>query len=173
MRDDTGFEWIRFHRLQFSSRTPVQLERAARHLRRSWARLREARESLQRAKRNWYEAAPRPIQPNRPFCFVIRRMKRSWRDADRARDRTGFPAHRTVGTTEVRRTWSTVLLDVVDRNRVIRIRHALRDEPALLVAESRFRELERAAAGHLALDQPETQDPRLRNAFLTRILDCD
>jgi len=171
MRDDMGFEWIRFHRLQFSNRTPAQLEKAARHLRRSWARLREAREALQRARYNWYDASPRPVEPNRPFCFVIRRMRRTWRDADRAHDREGFPAHYTIGSTETRRTWSTVLLAVVDDDRVIRIRHALRDEPALLITESRFRALERAAAGHLTVGQFQPDRPELQRAFLTRILD--
>ena len=118
----------------------------------SWCRVREARVHLERAKRNWYDDSPRPVDRGRPFCFVLRRMRRTWREADRANDRAGFPVHRTVGSTDARRNWSDVLGGVIRADEVIRIRHQHDDEPAILIRESRFRALERAAPGLLDTD---------------------
>lgn len=144
MTEETRFEWIRFHRLRSSSCTHVQLEKAAQTVYRSWLRIRTARRHLQRAKRNWYDDAPRPVDRARPFCFVLRRMKRAWREADRRHDLAGFAAHRTLGATRARNNWSSTLAAVIADDQMIRIRHQYHDEPALLIRESRFRALERA-----------------------------
>ncbi|MDH3297708.1 MAG: hypothetical protein OEM23_02995 [Gemmatimonadota bacterium] len=72
-------------------------------------------------------------------------MKRTWRDADRAADLTGQAVHRTVGSSDARNEWFPLLLRVLSRDEVIRIRHRSYDEPAVLMRESTFRNLERAA----------------------------
>lgn len=118
----------------------------ARIVYRSWDRVCAAKKHLDRAKRHWYDGSPRPVvDPGRPFCFVLRRMRRSWRDADRLNDVTGLAVHRTVGASETRRHWSEVLRRVLDDDEVIRIRHQHADEPAILITEARFRALERTA----------------------------
>lgn len=82
------------------------------------------------------------------YCYVLRRMRRSWREADRRSDREGRAADLTIGSTRTRRNWSEVLHRVMEEGAVIRIRHHYVDEPALLVPESAFRELEaRARSG--------------------------
>lgn len=173
MRDEHRWEPILFNRLRSSRCTHVHIEKAARRLYRSWNRVRAARLSLERAKRNWYGAAPRPVDPGRPFCFVLRRMKRTWREADRANDLSGIAAHRTIGATEARRSWSSVLRAIMRDDEVIRIRHQHCDEPAILISESRFRELERAAVADAA-GGDAAAEPRRRagsgDAFLTEIL---
>ncbi|MFQ5528992.1 MAG: hypothetical protein ACE5FP_01455 [Gemmatimonadota bacterium] len=70
-------------------------------------------------------------------------MRRTWRDADRAADLAGLAVHRTVGSTRARKEWFLLLSEAVNRDEVIRIRHKSYDEPAVLMRESRFRELER------------------------------
>lgn len=141
-------EYQRFERYRFSSFsncTPVQLEKRARQLRRAWRALHQARSRLARDKRLWLGAAPRPSDPARPFCFVLRRMKRTWRDADRAADLAGLAVHRTVGSTDARKEWFLILSRTLDRDEVVRIRHRSHDEPVVIMRESRFRTLERAA----------------------------
>ncbi|HSM09189.1 MAG TPA: hypothetical protein VLA33_09260 [Gemmatimonadota bacterium] len=136
----------RFSRLRSSSCTRVQVERAARIVYRSWARVCEAKKHLERAKHDWYDDSPRPIvDRGRPFCFVLRRMKRSWRDADRRNDLSGFAVNRTVGASEARRNWSGILNGVISNDQVVRIRHQHADEPAILITEARFRALETGA----------------------------
>ena len=139
------WERLRTNRLRSSKCTHVQLEKTKRMVYESWLRVREARIHLERAKRNWYDDSPRLVNRGRPFCFVLRRMRRTWRQADRANDRAGFPVHRTVGSSETRRNWAEILHSVIGEDHVIRIRHQHRDEPAILITESRFRALERAA----------------------------
>ena len=70
-------------------------------------------------------------------------MKRSWRDTDRAADLTGLAVHRTVGSSDARKEWFRLLSKAIAFDEVIRIRHQYYDEPAILMRESRFRELER------------------------------
>lgn len=165
------WERIRINRLRSSMCTHAQLEKTKRMVYESWCRVREARIHLERAKRNWYEESPRPVDRGRPFCFVLRRMKRSWREADRANDRMGFPVHRTVGATEARRNWSAVLGDVIAHDEVLRIRHQHCDQPAILVSESRFRALERAAPAESGSSgQVSAEPPAEGDVFLTRIL---
>lgn len=82
----------------------------------------------------------------RPFCFEIRRMRIVWRKVDRHYDQIGHPAHLTMASSRVRRDWADVLWLVMEADALVRVRHQHRDEPAILVAESRFRELERRAA---------------------------
>lgn len=139
------WERLRINRLRSSRCTHVQLEKTKRMVYESWLRVREARIHLERAKRNWYDDSPRPVNRGRPFCFVLRRMRRTWRQADRANDIAGFPVHRTVGSTETRRHWSGILHSVIGNDHVIRIRHQHCGEPAILISESRFRALERTA----------------------------
>lgn len=82
----------------------------------------------------------------RPFCFAIRRMRIVWREADRHYDDIGRPASLTIASSRVRRDWADVLWLVMEGDAMVRVRHQHRDEPAILIAESRFRELERRAA---------------------------
>jgi hypothetical protein len=173
MRDEHRWEPILFNRLRSSRCTHVHIEKAARRLYRSWIRVRAARLSLERAKRNWYGAVTRPVDPGRPFCFVLRRMKRTWREADRANDLAGIAAHQTIGATEARRSWSSVMRAIMWDDEVIRIRHQHCDEPAILISESRFRELERAAVADTAgADAAAEPSPRSGSGdtFLTEIL---
>lgn len=147
---DNEYFWTwrpsRFSRLLSSNCTRVRIERIARIVYRSWARVCAAKKHLERAKRHWYDGSPRPVvDPGRPFCFVLRRMRRTWRDADRRNDLIGFPVNRTVGATETRRNWSEVLHRVLEDDEVVRIRHQYADEPAILITEARFRALERTA----------------------------
>jgi len=72
------------------------------------------------------------VDPARPFCFELDRMKRSWREADRSADRSGFPVHRTVGSSRARQDWFGLLSDVLCDDQVVRVRHRSQDEPALL-----------------------------------------
>jgi len=72
-------------------------------------------------------------------------MKRSWREADRRNDLSGFAVNRTVGASEARRNWSQVLNGVIAHDQVVRIRHQHADEPAVLITEARFRALESSA----------------------------
>lgn len=106
-------------------------------------------------------------------------MRRTWRQADRANDRAGFPVHRTVGSTETRKNWSDILHSVIGDDHVIRIRHQHCDEPAILVTESRFRALERAAPDAVPRSDeaapgsgvtPTAFDLRAGAEYLTRIL---
>lgn len=80
-------------------------------------------------------------------CFDRSRMKRKWLEADRRSDASGCPASETVSTSRARRYWSELVHQVLVGNAVVRIRHHDFDEPALLVRESRFRTMEREAAG--------------------------
>lgn len=80
-----------------------------------------------------------------PFCFARRRMKIRWREADRRSDREGRPADETVGATSARRAWARILRSTIVHGALVRIRHQYHDEPALLVSESVFRNLERRA----------------------------
>ncbi|MEE9576423.1 MAG: hypothetical protein V3W35_03340 [Gemmatimonadota bacterium] len=145
MADDDGRERLRFHLLRLSSCTTAQVERRAREVLRGWRKLRAERKALERDKRLWFESTPRRVDPERPFCFELDRMKRKWREADRSADRSGFPAHRTVGSSRARQDWLALLSVVLCDDEVVRVRHRCHDEPALLMRESRFRELEKAA----------------------------
>lgn len=176
------WERLRINRLRSSTCTHVQLEKTKRMVYESWRRVREARIHLERAKRNWYDDAPRPVDRGRPFCFVLRRMRRTWRQADRANDRAGFPVHRTVGSTATRRNWADILHSVIGENQVIRIRHQHCDEPAILITESRFRALERTAPDDMTRRDDATgatgpaarqTDAREGADYLTRILGPD
>lgn len=80
-----------------------------------------------------------------PYCFAIQRMRVVWRKADRHYDETGRPVNLTIASSRARRDWSDVLWLVMDGNYLVRVRHQHRDEPAIIVTESRFRELERRA----------------------------
>lgn len=140
----------RFSRLLSSNCTRARIEIIARRVYRSWARVCAAKKHLERAKRHWYDGSPRPIvDAGRPFCFVLRRMRKTWRDADRKNDLIGFAVNRTVGATETRRNWSEVLNRVLADDEVIRIRHQHADEPAILITEARFRALERTAPSEI------------------------
>jgi len=100
-------------------------------------------------------------------------MKRTWREAARANDLAGIAVHRTIGATEARRSWSSVLRGIMWDDQVIRIRHQHCDEPAILISESRFREIERAAAADAAGGDAATEArrrPGSGDAFLTEIL---
>ncbi len=145
MANDDGRERFRFHLRRLSSCTPVQVEGRAREVFRAWLELRAERKALEREKRIWFESAPRRVDPVRPFCFELDRMKRNWRQADRSADRSGFPARRTVGSTRARQDWFGLLSVVLHDDEVVRVRHRYHDEPALLMRESRFRELEKTA----------------------------
>jgi hypothetical protein len=146
MQDDERRERFRFNTLRFPSRcTPVQVERRAREVFAAWLDLRAERKALDRDKRIWLDDAPRRLDPLRPFCFVLERMKRKWREADRRSDRSGLPVHRTVGSTRAREDWFGLLSAVLLDDDVIRVRHRSYDGPAVLMSESRFRALEKAA----------------------------
>lgn len=80
-----------------------------------------------------------------PFCFALRRMRIVWRKADRHYDLNGRPVDLTIASSRVRRDWADILWLVMEGDMTIRVRHQHRDEPAILVAESRFRDLERRA----------------------------
>jgi len=99
-------------------------------------------------------------------------MRRTWREADRVNDLAGFPVHRTIGATETRNNWSSVLYGAIRQDEVIRIRHQHQDEPVLLMRESRFRALERAVPGgaFAALPEPTAECRAEGAAFLTQIL---
>lgn len=125
-----------------SNCTPVQLERLRRSLLDSWEELERERIDFERRKRAWLEDSPRPVDVNKPFCFVASRMKRRWREHDRAADRQGPPVDKTIGSTDARRSWFRLLSDVIVDDQVIRIRHRYFDEPAILLRESRFRDRE-------------------------------
>jgi hypothetical protein len=142
MRTPDLHEQLRYEFLRLSSCTPAQLERARRQLYRSWSALRQERAALETDRRIWFGDSPRPVDPERPFCFVPYRMKRSWRERDRSADETGFPVHETIGSTNARREWFGLLTGVIAEDRVVRIRHRYCDEPAILLRESRFRDLE-------------------------------
>ncbi len=145
MRDDARWERFRFNTLRFPSRcTPVQVERRAREVFAAWLELRAGRKALDRDMRVWLDDAPRRLNPVRPFCFVLERMKRKWREADRSADLSGFPVHRTVGSTRAREDWFGLLSAVLLDDEVIRVRHRYHDGPAILISESRFRALEKA-----------------------------
>jgi len=142
MRTPDPHEHLRYEFLRLSSCTPAQLERARRHLYRSWQTLRKERAALEKDRCIWFGNSPRPVDPERPFCFVSYRMKRIWRDRDRSADEAGFPVHETIGSTNARSEWFRLLSGVIAEDRVVRIRHRYRDEPAILLRESRFRDLE-------------------------------
>lgn len=72
-------------------------------------------------------------------------MRVVWRKADQHYDETGRSVNLTIASSRARRDWSELLWIVMDGNYVVRVRHQHRDEPAILVSESRFRELERRA----------------------------
>lgn len=144
--DEEKWEQFRFKVLRYPSRcTPVQVERRAREVFAAWVELRAGRKALDRDRRIWRDDAPRRPNPARPFCFVLERMKRKWREADRSADRSGFPVHRTVGSTRARQDWFELLSAVLLEDEVIRVRHRYHDGPAVLISESRFRTLEKAA----------------------------
>lgn len=106
--------------------------------------MRAERRALERDKRAWFDASPRPVNDSeRPFCFVLERMKLRWRKADRLADTDGRPVDRTVGSTRARQRWFDLLSAVLHSDEVIRVRHRYWDEPAILMRESRYRSLER------------------------------
>ena len=152
MGDYDRHERIRSNRLYSCDCTPVHLERRRRELHRAWRAIHGARKRLAHSKQIWFDDAPPPLSVERAFCFVLRRMKRKWREADRAADLSGSAVHRTVGSTQARRDWFPLLARVLTNDDVIRIRHQLYDEPAVLIRESRFRELEGAETGSLPGD---------------------
>lgn len=129
----------------FSTCTPVHLERVRRALIDSWEALESERAALERQKQIWLSDSPRPVDPTRPFCFEASRMKRQWREHDRAADRQGLAVHATIGSTRARMKWFELLSNVIGDDHVIRIRHRYFDEPVLLLRESRFRDLEGTA----------------------------
>ncbi|MCL7978715.1 MAG: hypothetical protein M8865_02365 [marine benthic group bacterium] len=108
----------------------------------SWEKLERERAAFERQKQIWFNDSPRPVDASRPFCFVATRMKRTWREHDRAADRRGLTVNATVGSTNARKTWFELLSSVIGDDHVIRIRHRYFDEPVLLLRESRFRDLE-------------------------------
>lgn len=139
-------ERMRFGFLRSSTCTPAQIERRRREVLRSWERLRAERRALERDKRAWFDASPRPVgDGNRPFCFVLERMKLKWRKADRLADAQGRPVDRAVGSTRARQQWFTLLSAVLHGDEVVRVRHRYWDEPAILMRESRYRSLEECA----------------------------
>ena len=84
MQNDERRERFRFNILRLpSTRTTVLVERRAREVHAAWLELRAERKTLERDKRVWLDSAPRRLNPVRPFCFVLTRMKRKWREADR------------------------------------------------------------------------------------------
>lgn len=108
--------------------------------------MRAERRALERDKRAWFDASPRPVgDGNRPFCFVLERMKLKWRKADRLADAQGRPVDRTVGSTRARQQWFDLLTAVLHGDEVVRVRHRYWDEPAILMRESRYRSLEESA----------------------------
>lgn len=80
-----------------------------------------------------------------PYCFAVRRMRVVWRKADRHYDETGRPADLTIASSRARRDWSDLLWLVMNGDYLVRVRHQHRDEPAIILTESRFRKLERRA----------------------------
>ena len=133
--------------LRTSTRTAVQVERQREALIRGWLGLIRERASLARDKAAWFRPyGTNGRKPPRRFCFVLHRMKLEWREADRRRDTTGRPADATVGSTEARRTWFEVLHQVLGDGAIVRVRHRSFDEPALVVPEKHYRELERLAS---------------------------
>lgn len=92
----------------------------------------------------------------RPFCFAVRRMRRVWRAADRHYDQRGRPVNLTIASSRARRDWADVLYLVMAEGALVRVRHQNRDEPAIMVAESEFRRLERRAD---SLSRPAPVDP--------------
>lgn len=86
-----------------------------------------------------------PRLRRRPFCFQLLRMRIVWREADRHYDERGRPADLTIASSRARRDWADILRLVMSEGCMVRIRHQHRHEPAVLVAESRLRELERRA----------------------------
>lgn len=73
---------------------------------------------------------------------MCKRMKRTWREADRQADANGTPVSRTLGSSQARREWFEILTGVLLGDDIIRIRHRYYDEPAILIRESLFRRLE-------------------------------
>ena len=144
MDDYDQYPRIRPSPLHSSSCTPVHLEGRRRQLIRAWHAIHAARKRLAHSKQIWFDDAPPPLNVERRFCFVLRRMKRKWREADRAADLSGLAVHLTVGSTKARRDWFSLLTRVLDDDNVIRIRHRYYDEPAVLISESRFRNMEGA-----------------------------
>lgn len=135
--------------LRSSSCTTVRLERRRRALIRGWQELIRERAALARDKEAWFRpcgSGDRRRQPRR-FCFVLRRMKRTWREADRRNDATGRPVGVTVGSSDARARWFDLLRRVLEADELVRVRHQYFDEPVLLVTEEHYRELETAAGG--------------------------
>lgn len=85
------------------------------------------------------------LESSDPYCFTIRRMRRSWREADRRADREGEPVDLTIGATRARQHWYDLIYIVVEHGALVRVRNAKYDEPVIVMSESRFRRLERAA----------------------------
>ena len=133
---------MRTDSLRLCNCTPVHLERRRQQLNRAWRALHSARKRLARSKQTWFDNTPRPLPRNQPFCFVLRRMRRTWREADRVADLSGLAVHHTIGSTDARKTWFPVLNGVLVDDEVIRIRHRSYDKPAVLIKESRFRKME-------------------------------
>ena len=80
-----------------------------------------------------------------PFCFTVRRMRRTWRAADRRADAEGTPADLTISATRARRQWYELFQAVIERDVLVRVRNARYDRPVVLISEARFRRLERSA----------------------------
>lgn len=90
-------------------------------------------------------------------------MKRSWREADRRFDLQGAPVDTTIGSTRARERWFALIASVSGDGRLIRVRHRSFDEAVILVAETRFRELERRAAGGADAAGPASGAQRTRS----------
>ena len=142
MDDYDRHQLMRTDSLRSCNCTPVHLERRRQQLNRAWRAIHAARKRLARSKQIWFDNAPRPLPHNRPFCFVLRRMRRMWREADRAADLSGLAVHQTIGSTDARITWFPLLNRVLADDDVIRIRHRSFDDPVILLKESRFRRME-------------------------------
>lgn len=135
--------------LRSSSCTPVRLERRRRALIRGWQALIRERAALARDKEAWFrpDGSGDRRRPPRRFCFVLRRMKRTWREADRRNDSSGRRVGLTVGSSDARARWFDLLRRVLEGGELVRVRHQYFDEPVLLVREEHYRNLEAAAGG--------------------------
>lgn len=143
MDDYDRYRQTGLHYASSSKCTPVHLEGRRQQLNRAWRAIHAARKRLARSKQIWFDNAPRPVIPrNQPFCFVLRRMRRTWREADRVADLSGLAVDRTIGSTDARKAWFPLLTRVLVDDDVIRIRHRSFDDPVVLITESRFRQME-------------------------------
>lgn len=146
--------------LRSSTCTPVQVDSHRRALIRGWCELIRERLELAREKAAWFRPyGSEDATPGRRFCFVLGRMKWTWRRADRRRDTTGRPADLNVGSTDARKRWFELLRRVIEQGQLVRVRHRYFDGPALLMSEEHYRKLERAAGGDPLLALLGGSDP--------------